>query len=499
MLRSLKFIGFLVGVSLPRVATAQVSPAAEEDDLELPAAPPSAPSAPAAPLPPAAPAPSAPAVSSPAPASDAPANSVVAAPAEPASESRPPSPSPVIEPPPPALPFSHGLQLGGFVQAEFQTNQLSEDQLQQGGAPLNQNRFLVRRARLRLDRDWDYAAATLELDANTVNGVTLGIRRAEASLVYRASDDLKAAPLVMLTLGVTDLPFGYELTESARSRHFMERSLSSTALFPTEADLGLKLSGAVGFFRYGVAISNGEPVNASGFPRDPNAAKDITGRLGAEVSPTEPLSVWGGVSFAKGKGFHAGQDAKKAQLVWRDLDGSGGIVGGSGNTVRVNEISVTPASAASPSSNFDRWVLGADVGAELETGLGRSKLYAEAYVASNYDRGLTQADPIASGTDVRHLGAYAAVLQDLTAYGVVGFRGGFYDPNSDVLEQRGGRIVPFSQTIYTLSPLLGFVLKDRAKLLFQYDFVIDELARDNRGVPADAENNLFTARLQVEL
>lgn len=510
MLKSLKQLSLLALVLTagPHVALAQgtdptAPPADEGDDLELPAGP----AAPAAPAPTAAPAPApaappavAPAAPAPAPAgSVSPSNAVVAAPTLPSSESRAPSPAPVTEPAEPALPVSSGLQIGGYVQGEFVTNQQSEDQLQQGGSPLNQDRFQVRRARLRLDRDWDYAAASLELDANTVNGVTFGIRRAEGSLVYRGSDDLRAPPLVMLTIGVTDIPFGYELTESARTRHFMERSLGSTAIFPTEADLGLKLSGAVSFFRYGVAISNGEPVNNNGFPRDPNSAKDISGRVGVEVAPTQPLKVWGGISFANGKGFHPGQDAKKAQLVWRDLDGSGGIVGGAGNTVRVNELTVVPGSAASPSSNFDRWVLGADVGAELQTGLGRSKLYAEAFVASNYDRGFTQADPVASGTDLRHFGAYAAILQDITAYGLVGFRGGFYDPNSDVLESRAGKILPFSQTIYTLSPLAGFVLKERAKLLFQYDFVIDKLARDNRGVPVDAENNHFTARLQVEL
>jgi tRNA A37 threonylcarbamoyladenosine synthetase subunit TsaC/SUA5/YrdC len=50
-----------------------------------------------------------------------------------------------------------------------------------------------------------------------------------------------------------------------------------------------------------------------------------------------------------------------------------------------------------------------------------------------------------------------------------------------------------------LSPLAGFVLKDRAKLLFQYDFVRDHLARDESGRPTDADNDQFTARLQVEL
>ena len=137
---------------------------------------------------------------------------------------------------PKATGFVEGLRVGGYLQAEFQTNQLSEDQLAQGGAPLNQNRFLLRRARVRLDREWDFAAGTIELDANTVNGVTVGVRRAEASLLYRGSNQTNSIPLVMLTVGVTDNPFGYEILESTRTRVFMERTLGSASIFPTEAD-----------------------------------------------------------------------------------------------------------------------------------------------------------------------------------------------------------------------------------------------------------------------
>jgi hypothetical protein len=100
---------------------------------------------------------------------------------------------------------------------------------------------------------------------------------------------------------------------------------------------------------------------------------------------------------------------------------------------------------------------------------------------------------------VREAGAYAAFLQDVTKYGLVGFRGGFYDPNMDTTETRQGRLLPLSQTVWTLSPLVGLTLRGVAKLLFQYDFVLDKLGRDSRGVPANAENNQATVRLQVEL
>lgn len=492
MIHSLRAPGWLLGLSLSANAFAQTPPAppAEEDDLQLPARG-------TAPQPTAA-APTAPAAAAPEPAAPAAVPNASPTPAAPAEPAPPPVAAPLAPPAPvstaEAPPFTLGLRASAYLQGQYQYNQLSEDELQAGGAPLNQNRFLVRRGRVRFDRDWDYAAGSLELDANTVSGSAIGIRRAEASLVYRGSEPSSdTPPLVVLTAGVTDIPFGFDLLQSARVRPFMERSLASNALFPSEADAGVKLSGAIAFFRYGVAVMNGEPLDDQGFPSDPNSAKDLIGRVGVDVTPADGFSLWGGTSFAKGKGFHPGRDARKRSIAWRDTDENGTLQPGA-------ELQGIPATAASPSKNFDRWALGLDLGASFTTPLGLSKLYAEAFLASNYDRGLVSADPVESVSgDLRHAGAYVALEQGITDWGIAGFRAGFYDPNSDVLESRQGRQLPLSQTITTLSPLVGFVLKGRAKLLIQYDFVRDHLGRDASGKPTDAENDGFTARLQVEL
>jgi hypothetical protein len=415
-------------------------------------------------------------------------------PATPAAEpAKAPKPSPVVnfERRAHARAVPLGLRIGGYIQAQYEHSGLSEDQLQQGGSPINQDRFLLRRGRLRVDHGWQYAAGTLELDANTVRGPAVGIRRAEASLLYRNEADPEGTPLVALTLGVTDIPFGYELGESARTRRFMERSLGSGALFPSEADLGLRVWGAVSFVRYAVALMNGEPLDDRGFPRDPNAAKDLLGRVGVDVKPVDLVSVTGGASFATGKGFHPGGQATKDSFTWTDtnLDGA----------VSTTELIPIPGSAASPSENFERWALGLDLGLTFHTKAGDSRVYGEAFVASNYDRAYAPADPVSVGFDVRHTGIYGAVLQDVTRFGFAGFRIGYYDPNADSQEQRAGSFVPLDQSVLTLSPLLGLELKDQARLVVQYDFVRDSLGRDTRGVPADIENDLLTVRLQVEL
>ncbi len=92
-----------------------------------------------------------------------------AEPAHPIVRADPPAPSPPttsFDASPYSRAWPSGLVLSGYVQAQYQQSQASQDQLDANGDPLNQNRFLVRRARLRLDRGWEYASATIEVDSN---------------------------------------------------------------------------------------------------------------------------------------------------------------------------------------------------------------------------------------------------------------------------------------------------------------------------------------------
>ena len=133
----------------------------------------------------------------------------------------------------------------------------------------------------------------------------------------------------------------------------------------------------------------------------------------------------------------------------------------------------------------------------MKTRLGETHLHGEVIAASNYDRAL--ADPVGGTPDVRQLGGYVALTQDVTEYGIVGFRVSVYDPNADFLETRHDKLEPKVQTVRTLSPLVGLKLPGRARLSFQYDFIRDFLGRDSSGVPTDAKNNQYQVRLQVEL
>lgn len=493
---------FSLCAALTTSAIARAQEPSQDDDVEVtvPPSPPASTAPPPAPPPPEAPPPS----SAPSPGAAAP--SQAPSPAEPPARSPaslaglPSTTAPAGTSDSPASlvaegsnyvrPVRRGLAWWGFVQAQYQRNQISEDQLAPGGEPLNLDQFVLRRARLRIDRGWEWAAATLEMDASTVNGFRIGPRRAEASLLYRGTSDDRVTPLLVLTAGITDLPFGAELGESQRDRVFMERSIGSTALFPTEADIGVKLWGAYRFLNYAVAVVNGEPLVDRAFPRDPVAAKDVVGRVGTRAVLLPSLTLEGGVSFYNGTGFSPGRDATKDTITWIDDNNNG--------FAEPHEIQGVTGSAAVPSKTFRRWAVGIDLGVAKRTVLGVTRVAGEAVAASNLDRGLLVSDPVLSGADIRQLVLSLSAVQQISDYVLVGFRAAYYDPNSDVFEQRAGVFHLKDEAYWVLSPTLGLTLP-HGRLVGQYDVVADHLARDDRGVPTNAKNDQLTIRLQVDL
>jgi hypothetical protein len=390
-----------------------------------------------------------------------------------------------------------GLRFSGYMQVQYQYSQLSEDQLQQGGAALNRDRFAIRRGRARVNGDWRYFAFEFELDASTTRGPFIGVRQAHLDAIWRHRDR-RRVPYIMASAGLTEVPFGYEVRLGQREMPFMERSVGSLAFFPGPVDVGLRLRGGVGPLRYDVAMMNGTPLDdRAGGPAgiDFNRRPDFAGRVGVEALPKR-WSIGAGASFLAGRGFHPGTDATKNLLQWQDLNENGAL--DSGETVAI------PGTAALPSENFRRWAVGVDVQLGLKTKIGWSRLLAEAAIATNLDRGLLVSDPVATGADLRQISAYAAIVQDATRWALVGIRYDLYDANADLLDARRGRFVPANTAIHTISPLVGAVLPAgvvrgfRGRLVLQYDASIDTLGRDARGVPNDLRNDQLTLRLQGE-
>lgn len=383
------------------------------------------------------------------------------------------------------------VRLRGFVHADAALyRQESEDQLNEATAqPLNETRFLIRRARLRVEADYKYVGGAFELDGNTVQGPIARILGAEVSIKWPAGP--VQTPYVKATLGLFKIPFGYEVLQSDTQRLFVERSNIIRALFPGEYDLGVRLHGGWRFLRYAAAAMNGQPLGERAFAaRDPNQSKDLIGRLGVAVAVAAPVQLAAGVSALYGGGFHPGTPATKDVLTWRDDNGDG--------QVQLSELQALRGAAATPSQNFARSAVGVDAQVALRVPrLGELQIYGEVIWATNLDRALLPADPVAAGRELRELGYYLGFTQELSSYVCIGMRYDHYQPDADASAQLGVQRVPVDSGFSTLAVAAAVQHGGIGRLTLEYDHNRNALGRGASGAPTTLGREAVMLRGQV--
>jgi hypothetical protein len=292
-------------------------------------------------------------------------------------------------------------------------------------------------------------------------------------------------------MGLLRIPFGFEVQQLDSVRLFMERTNTARALFPGEFDLGARISGGWRFLRYQAAVMNGHPSGDQQFAlRDPTQSKDVLGRLGVDGHPGARVALAGGLSALYGTGFHAGTAATKNTIVWNDTDNNG--------QVEPTEIVGISGQPATPSYTFSRSALGADL--ELTVQLPRVGALAvggELVWATNLDRGLVPADPIGVGRDLRELGWYVAVTQQLGRYAAVGVRYDHYDPDADAREQVGAALVPRERSFSSAALVAAAFVPPFGRVSIEYDHNTNALGRDASGAPATLGSDILTIRAQV--
>ena len=383
------------------------------------------------------------------------------------------------------------IRVSGFIQADWVIqNQESQNQLDGSGAPLNQDRFTLRRGHVRVDAEQGMVLGDIEIDANTTTGPQVRPIDAELSLRWPEKPDARL-PSFMATIGLMPIPFGYEVPELDYVRPFLERATMLQALFPGEFDLGMRFRVKYKFLDWAVAVMNGNPIGDKVFPDlDPVQAKDMVGRLGVDVEVAPGIRFQAGVSGDTGTGFHAGTPATKNVVVWQDQNGDG--------VVEPNEITAVGGSPATPSQTFHRFALGGDARLIVRVApLGNLTFRGEAIDALNLDRGLEVADPIGAGHDLREMGYSGGATQDLTRWAMVGARYDLYNPNADASQQRALNLVPVNRS-YSTFALMGMLRYGAgARLLLEYDINRNPLGTGANGAPTTLADNALTLRGQV--
>ncbi len=384
------------------------------------------------------------------------------------------------------------LELTGYVQADSVAwSQDSVDELDPAtGRPLNQERFLIRRGRMRAEarRPARGGAITgaLELDGNTIDGPAARLLGAQVGYAYPAR-----APLIAISAGLFKTPFGAEVPAIERDKAFLEPPAFARGLFPGNYDAGVMAQGRYGLARWSAALVNGAPVgDAQWRGRDPVGSYDVIVRVGAAVDGPRRFRVEAGVSAITGTGLHAGTPPTKDDFQWID-ENQNGIVDG------VQELQVVPGSPGTPSVTYGRDALGADL--QLHWCLcriGTGTAFAEAVLATNLDRGIRYADPIAATRDLRHLGFAIGFVQSVGRYVRAGARYDRYDVDRDASERAGVGLVGVDQVYSTLALMAAVHWRD-ARLIAEYDHEQNPLGRDDAGNPATRSADRVTLRAQV--
>ena len=396
---------------------------------------------------------------------------------------------------PPSVPVDVSgvkLNVGGFIQTDATLlDQSAEDELDPASRqPLNTERIDVRRAHVRLDAQKSFVGAALELDVNTVHGTQVQVIAAEVMADLGSGDPMRL-PTLLISLGITRIPFGYETPQHDLLRPFLEQSNLNRALFPGSYAPGLRARGAFRFMRYDVALVTGEPIGALQYPgQAPAHAVDLLGRGGVHAELAPGVTLDAGLSGLDGSGFHPGTPTTKDQLVWRDANGDG--------LVQLPEIQIIPGASAEPSSTFRRFALGADGHVSARLPLATLVVGGEAIWSQNLDRALYVADPAATGRNQRGSGFSAsAVLQDLPGGLALGVRYDRYNPDADASDQQGAARVPIDASLSTLA-LLGSIRLERIlRLSIEYDRNRNAFGRGPTGAPASLAADALTTRAEV--
>ncbi len=381
----------------------------------------------------------------------------------------------------------HDIKITGYLQTQFQKAQSTGVTSFSGGDfPANSdNRFMIRRGRLKIDRVDKYSSIVFQLDA-TQDGVQL-----MDAFIQLQHPDYKA---FSLTAGLFNRPFGYSIVYSSGYRDFPERSRVFQTLMPRERDLGVMLGfrpqKIAKFLTLEFAIVNGSGKNA----KDYDNKKDMIGNVGFKFDSLASKRLH--IGF--GGSFYKGYVRNNTKTYYTTTD--------NGYTAHTSDAFV--------GKSVDRDYYGANLQLQYDNSFGPTTLKAE-YVAGN------QPGVAAAGPD-NLLGPYASQsfgtqpLGDLYEREFNGYyvwlaqqiaRTRFsallsydaYDPNRRLSGRGIGATASFTDDgdvkFSTLGYGIAYQLSERLKLTIYNEHIKNE-STSLENYASDIKDDVFTARLQ---
>ncbi|WP_442590167.1 porin [Pedobacter sp. AW31-3R] len=378
----------------------------------------------------------------------------------------------------------HDIKITGYLQTQFQQTQSTGISSFSGGdfSKNSDNRFMVRRGRLKIDRADQYSSIVFQIDA-TQNGLQL-----MDAFIQLYHPDYKQ---FKFTGGLFNRPFGYSIIYSSGYRDFPERARVFQTLMPRERDIGGMLSyhpiKKFKFVTADLAIVNGSGL----FARDYDSKKDLVGNLTFHFDSLagKKVHLGFGASFYKGS-------VRNDTENYYTLQDKGFITNTNPDNI---------------GKNLKRNYLGGNLQLQYDNRLGVTSLKAE-YVAG------TQPGVAASSSVSGTLASQSFSTQPATDLYLRNFQGYYvwfthqimnskfgalvgydvYDPNSKLSEYEIGLDnnttagdVKFSTFGYGIT----YLFNPRVKFTFYNENVVNDRTQ-LKGYENDIKDDVFTARIQ---
>jgi len=382
------------------------------------------------------------------------------------------------------------LHFSGYIQPQFQLADTEGAKTTFSGgdfAPHSKSRFMLRRARLKLDYllvtsdAYPKALFTFQIDA-TERGVN--VRDMFVRLYETKGHNFS------LTAGLFARPFGYEVNLSSSYRETPERGRMSQTLMPTERDIGvmigyepLRRSAKNKFIKLDAGLFNGQGLSGT---TDFDSHKDFISRLTVKPVPLGKLSVSGGLSLLYG-GWR--QDSKYVYEMGTS----------NGDKTFLLDSSLSNVGEIAP-----RHYYGADVQIVYKHRWGQTEWRAEYWQGQQPGTAVTTGNPgtLPQGPVYRRNfnGAFFCFLQNIVnPHHQLLLKYDWYDPNTKVLKneigEAGTNLTPADIKYSTLGVGYAYYFNDNVKLVVYYEFVKNESTL-LQGYGNDLKDNILTTRLQ---
>lgn len=385
------------------------------------------------------------------------------------------------------------IRIGGYMQPQFQIIQQKGAKSYNGGdfAPNVNNRFMLRRGRIRFDY--------IHFHADNKPSVQFvfqfdGSERGVFIRDFWGRIFENRFRLFSFTTGMFARPFSYELNLSSSDRESPERGRMSQILMKTERDLGAMISfeprvqdHPLRYLKIDAGLFNGPGLSASA---DYDSHKDFISRVALKPFPlNKNIQLSMAVSYLNGGIL---QNTKyKYTIVSPD-----GVKSFTADSSLNNIGKIAP-----------RKYYGADMQIKIKRNAGFTELRAEFMKGKQSSFANTSETPATLPQDIsgalyvrRFNGAYFYLLHNIfnTKHQLI-VKYDWYDPNTDVsgydIGKPGTNISDANIKFSTLG--FGYIhhMNENVKLLLWYDKVINEKT-SLANYSQDVKDDVFTWRLQ---